>query len=227
MDKGMRAQVEDRNLAANYPKPFPGYFNIGLMHTALEGREGHEPYAPCALSELVAKGYDYWALGHVHRRESVNGANHPRVEYPGNLQGRHIRETGSKGCLLVTVGSDGRCEPEFRPLDVFRWALLPVEVTGMSSTDEVVDAAAAGFSEALSSSDGQSLGVRVELTGETALHEVLEAESVRLTDELRLRPDRVGGRLWVERLVRHATGRSLRQSRSQLSLKTLSLTSAA
>ncbi len=201
--QGYARQVEDRNLAANYPQPVPGYFNIGLMHTALEGREGHEPYAPCSLSELMAKGYDYWALGHVHRRESVNGLEHPRVEYPGNLQGRHIRETGPKGCLLVTIGSDGRSQPEFRALDVFRWVLLPIEVTGLSTTDEVIELAAAGFSDALSAADGQAVGVRVELTGETHLHEVLEAESVRLTDELRSRAlTESGGRLWVERLVR-------------------------
>ena len=222
--QGYARQVEDRNLAANYPQPLPGYFNIGLMHTALEGREGHEPYAPCTLSELIAKGYDYWALGHVHRRESVNGSNHPRVEYPGNLQGRHIRETGPKGCLLVTIGTDGRSEPEFRPLDVFRWVLLPVEVTGMSSTDEVVDATAAGFSDALSFAEGQALGVRVELTGETSLHEVLEAESVRLTDELRSRAlTESAGRLWVERVVRR-TNRERSAAESETALAEDALT---
>jgi DNA repair exonuclease SbcCD nuclease subunit len=178
-----------------------------MLHTALEGREGHEPYAPCTLSELIAKGYDYWALGHVHRRESVNGLNHPRVEYSGNLQGRHIRETGAKGCLLVTVGGDGRCEPEFRPLDVFRWVRLPVEVSRMVSTDEIVDAVAAGFFDSLCAADGQALGVRVELTGETPLHENLEAESVRLTDELRSRAiSESSGRLWVEKLVIRTSG---------------------
>ncbi len=167
--QGYARQAEDRNLVASYPDPVPGYFNIGLLHTALDGREGHEPYAPCSLSEMIAKGYDYWALGHVHRRESVNGSNHPRVEYPGNLQGRHIRETGAKGCLLVTISSDGRSHPDFRPLDVFRWELLPVDVSGMSSMVEVVDAVAAAFSDLLSSASGQALGVRVELTGATSL----------------------------------------------------------
>jgi DNA repair exonuclease SbcCD nuclease subunit len=200
--QGYARQVEDRNLAASYPPPLPGCVNIGLLHTALEGREGHEPYAPCTLSELIAKGYDYWALGHVHQRESANGSNHPRVEYCGNLQGRHIRETGAKGCLLVTVRSDGRCEPEFRPLDVFRWVRLALEVSEMVSTDEIVDAVASGFFESLSASDGRTLGVRVELFGETSLHETLEAESIRLTDELRSRAiAESGGRLWVEKLV--------------------------
>ena len=200
--QGYARQVEDRNLAASYPPPLAGCVNIGLLHTALEGREGHEPYAPCTLSELIAKGYDYWALGHVHQRESANGSNHPRVEYAGNLQGRHIRETGAKGCLLVTVRSDGRCEPDFRPLDVFRWVRLPLEVSTMGSTDEIVDAVASGFFDALSASDGRALGVRVELFGKTSLHETLEAETMRLSDELRSRAiAESSGRLWVEKLV--------------------------
>ena len=35
----------------------------GLLHTAADGREGHARYAPCSVANLVAKGYDYWALG--------------------------------------------------------------------------------------------------------------------------------------------------------------------
>ena len=54
---------------------------------------------------LKSKGYDYWALGHVHKREIVDGI--PWIVFPGNIQGRHIRETGAKGATLVTV-EDGR-----------------------------------------------------------------------------------------------------------------------
>jgi DNA repair exonuclease SbcCD nuclease subunit len=200
--QGYARQVEDRNLVTNYPAPVPGFFNVGLLHTALDGREGHEPYAPCSVSELLAKGYDYWALGHVHERESVNGLNHPRIEYPGNLQGRQIRETGPKGCLLVSVGADLRCEPEFRPLDVFRWAVLRVEVSAVDSTDEVVEAVAAGFSDLLGGTLPQAVGVRVELTGTTHLHESLEAESIRLSQAIQsVAIAESLGRLWVEKLV--------------------------
>ena len=41
-------------------------------------------------ARLVARGYDYWALGHVHQREVVHEA--PHVVFPGNLQGRHVRD---------------------------------------------------------------------------------------------------------------------------------------
>jgi DNA repair exonuclease SbcCD nuclease subunit len=200
--QGYAHQKENRNLAAAYPDPIPGWFNIGLLHTAMEGRAGHEPYAPCTLEELCARGYDYWALGHVHRRESVNGPNHPRVEYPGNLQGRHIRETGPKGCLLVSVDSSGRTEPEFRPLDVFRWIARSVDVTGMRSVDEVLDAAGAAVSDAAGLADVQAAALRIELAGRSPLHDALEAQYESLTDQVRsLALGEFGGRLWLERLV--------------------------
>ena len=99
--QGYASQAVTCDLSVDYPEPVPGCFNIGLLHTSADGREGHEPYAPCTVPSLVARGYDYWALGHVHRREVLH--RDPWIVFPGNLQGRHVRETGAKGATLVTV----------------------------------------------------------------------------------------------------------------------------
>jgi len=69
------------------------------------------------VEALIAKGYDYGALGHIHAREVA--AERPRIVYPGNLQGRPANETGPKGCELVAVEA-GRVEAEFVALDVTR-----------------------------------------------------------------------------------------------------------
>lgn len=106
------------DLSRGYPPPVPGCFNVGLLHTAVNGREGHEPYAPCTLAALREKGYDYWALGHVHQHEVLSEA--PLVVFPGNTQGRHARETGPKECVLVTVDDADRTAVDFRPLDIVR-----------------------------------------------------------------------------------------------------------
>ncbi len=45
------------NLASGYPAPEPGWLNIGVLHTALEGYAEHASYAPCSIAELSAKGY--------------------------------------------------------------------------------------------------------------------------------------------------------------------------
>jgi len=70
--QGYSVRAVTDNLASGYPQYDPGYFNIGMLHTSLTGRQGHEDYAPCSTDELKSKGYDYWALGHVHKREIVD-----------------------------------------------------------------------------------------------------------------------------------------------------------
>src|SRR2546426_8575476 len=89
------------NLAVNYPAPVSGWLNIGVLHTALEGNSAHANYAPCSIAELEARGYQYWALGHVHEHRVWHGTS--TIAFPGNLQGRHIRETGPRGALIVTA----------------------------------------------------------------------------------------------------------------------------
>ena len=87
--RSFRTQHVDENLAAAYDAAEKGRFNIGLLHTSLDGREDHASYAPCALGDLLSKGYQYWALGHVHKQEIV--LDDPWVVFSGCIQGRHIR----------------------------------------------------------------------------------------------------------------------------------------
>ena len=191
---------EKRNLAAKYPQALAGHFNIGMLHSGLEGREGHERYAPCTLEELLNRGYDYWALGHVHQRESVNEDRWPRVEFPGNIQGRHVRELDAKGCLIVRVGDDRVARPEFHPLDVFRWTKLKVDCTPLEDRDAILQRVAEEFDSAVQQSENRPLAVRVELSGVTALHDDLLADSAGLTSAVHGRAFEHGERLWLEKI---------------------------
>ncbi|HEX2224620.1 MAG TPA: DNA repair exonuclease, partial [Thermoanaerobaculia bacterium] len=67
--QGFATGTATENLAAAYPPARPHFFNVGLLHTSLDGRPGHATYAPCTVDGLRARGYQYWALGHVHARE--------------------------------------------------------------------------------------------------------------------------------------------------------------
>jgi exonuclease SbcD len=185
------------NLAAAYPPPVPGLFNIGLLHTGLEGAEGHERYAPCRLQDLVAKGYDYWALGHIHQRQVVN--ERPWIVYPGNIQGRHVRETGEKGCYLVTV--DGRdVRLEYRSLDVVRWYVLEVDLTGADRPEDIPARIGAAISRRLAENSGVPLALRIDLVGETVLHGTLLADSARWRAEAQAVMEQMEAPVWLEKL---------------------------
>ncbi|OAI45953.1 hypothetical protein AYO44_12185 [Planctomycetaceae bacterium SCGC AG-212-F19] len=194
-------QAETRNLAVGYPSPIPGHLNIGLLHTSLDGREGHESYAPCSLSDLVARDYDYWALGHIHQRESVNGERRPRVEFCGNIQGRHIRETGPKGCLLVQVDNARNLAVVFHPLDVFRWSLCQVDCAGAANQEDISQRAVQPIEEMMREADGRPLAVRVELVGSCPAHQKLLANTRTVVDDIRARALALDSEhLWIEKV---------------------------
>ncbi len=188
-----------KNLAKNYPEPVSGFFNIGLLHTCANGREEHEPYAPCAVEDLISKGYDYWALGHVHQYEVLS--QDPPIVFPGNIQGRHIREAGTKGCVVVEVDDAGRCEPAFTPVDVVRWARADVNASGAEDPYQVVDLIRSRLENLIEENDGAPLAVRVFVAGETKAHGDLLADPERWTTEIRSVASEVGvNRIWLEKI---------------------------
>jgi DNA repair exonuclease SbcCD nuclease subunit len=202
--QGFATQHVSTNLAAQYPPKKPGCFNIGLLHTSVSGYEGHGTYAPCTLDELRLTEYDYWALGHIHARQELS--RHPRVIFPGNLQGRTIRETGSKGCTLVTVG-DGHeiLKCEHVPLDVIRWERASVNLSGAETIDELHERASGVILRSIEGADSRPLVIRFELSGATALHGRLIAGS-QWRDDLRALAADIGSEsVWMEKAVLHTS----------------------
>lgn len=129
---------ERRNLSRLF-KRTDSAFHIGLLHANVGSDTGHEPYAPCSLEDLLRPEMDYWALGHVHRRKELS-RELPFIIYPGNTQGRNIRETGKKGCYLVHVNEDKEVETEFYTTDVIRWVTREISIKGMHTLQELLDA---------------------------------------------------------------------------------------
>lgn len=197
--QSFRSPAIKKNLAAKYPSALSGHFNIGVLHTCATGREGHEPYAPCSIGDLQSKGYDYWALGHVHQREVV--LEDPLAVFPGNIQGRHVKETGPKGCMLVSIDDRGRAAADFRPLDVIRWFRLLLDVSGKDTAYDVIDATIASLQEILEQNDSMPIAARVEVTGACPAHNELVSDPERWTNEIRSAAvDAGGGAIWIEKV---------------------------
>ena len=163
------------NLSLAYPEAVPGKFNLGLLHTSLQGRAGHDTYAPCSVEDLLSKHYDYWALGHIHQPEVLH--TQPFISFAGNLQGRHIRETGPRGCNLVTVAENHALTVEFRPLDVIRWELIVVDIAGLTDESSVLERFGQALESALQASDERMIAARIHFSGATALHGTLHRQA--------------------------------------------------
>ena len=190
------------DLAALYPLPLPGLVNVGLLHTALDGREGHQPYAPTTATKLAAKGYDYWALGHVHQREELSSA--PWIVFPGNLQGRHARETGPKGATRLTLVDTRVVRVEPVVLDVVRWAHVVVDVSGARTVEDVLSRVESALFRAAAEAGDRLLAVRVRLTGVTAAQRMLVARGASFEEDVRaLAVGVASGRVWIEKVQLH------------------------
>ncbi len=188
-----------QDLASGYPEPISGLLNIGLLHTSLDGRPGHGDYAPCNADTLRSKGYAYWALGHVHKREVV--AKDPWIVFPGNLQGRHARETGPKGCTLVTVEGGAITEVEHRDVDVLRWAVVNVDVSNAISGHAKVDLVRDALQDTSDAAGGRLLAARLEIEGSSPAHTSLVGEPERWMQEYRGQAVTLGGAgVWLEKV---------------------------
>ena len=187
------------NLVTAYPARTVGHFNIGVLHTALEGYASHATYAPCTVDELQAKGYQYWALGHVHDFEQWVGA--ATIVFPGNLQGRNIRECGRRGAVLVSVDDEGGVEVERIFIDILRWEQVPVDASDCDTLEEVVRKTGRAL-EAILNTDGEvPRAARITITGKTRAHGELFGLEAQLRNEVLAQIASIGNeRLWLEKV---------------------------
>ena len=116
--------------------PSPDAFNIAVFHCNLDAASQDDVYAPCKLSSLLSKKVDYWALGHIHKREVVN--KDPYVVYPGNTQGRNHKESDEKGAYLVTVTDDVVSDLQFFRTGPILWKDVELDITDRTDINEVI-----------------------------------------------------------------------------------------
>jgi DNA repair exonuclease SbcCD nuclease subunit len=184
------------NLAAAYPAARPGWFNIGVLHTSCDNRPGHDNYAPCSLEELVQRGYQYWALGHVHAFEVLN--EHPHIVYAGNLQGRNARECGDKGAVLVEVEDNEVSSLKRLPVSRVCWASLTIDLSDIKTEDEAFESYRQAISNEVTRSHQLPLICRVSIVGATPMHRHLHEDRGRLRDELKAAADQCREDIWLE-----------------------------
>lgn len=194
------SQCMTDDLARNYPAPVSGYFNLGILHTSMTGRQGHNSYAPCSETCLRESGYDYWALGHIHQREVLSSSG-PTIAYPGNIQGRHIREVGAKGCLLVHVDDARVVTAEFQPLDVLRWEIANISLDDVESQHEALQRVAEALRNLVENAEGRLVATRVLFRGMTPLATELAANPRQWAANVRAIAVDIGADcLWVEKV---------------------------
>lgn len=210
-------QHERANLAARFPMlpdeaPGSRLFRIGLLHAHVDQQPGSVPYAPCTRQDLLRTRIDYWALGHIHLRQVLQHA--PWIVYPGNLQGRNVKETGPKGVYVADVSAAGEVSLQFHALDMIRWEVKRQSIAEIAEEQQLLEQLSALLDDPLRDPSaepdyggeghqgGRSAIVRIVLEGRGALHEALRPD--RLADWLTVlreeRPVSEAPFVWLESL---------------------------
>lgn len=199
------------DLAANYPAPVANAFNIGVLHTNVSGVSEHANYAPCSLDTLRNKGYQYWALGHVHNRQMV--CRDPYIVFPGNIQGRHGKEPGEKSCELVTVSDTGAISVETIPTSVLLWSEVEIDASDCQTADDLYEKLPALFRKLISESHERVTALRVRITGSSDAHTDLNRDPEVVRNEVMSLASEFGnGLLWIERVQVATAARIDRQA---------------
>lgn len=124
------------NKSNQFQKSGNAHFHIAMLHGNAEGQTEHDPYAPFSVRELIEKDFDYWALGHIHKRQILSTA--PPIVYPGNIQGMNKKELGEKGCMLVTLSQSEGASLAFVPTAPIIWREEAIDITNVETWDEAV-----------------------------------------------------------------------------------------
>ena len=161
------------NLAKKFSRGNGEGFAIGLLHSNVGSQSGHDNYAPCSMDDLIAAKMDYWALGHIHRFRILRESN-PAVVYSGNSQARHMRESGEKGCCLITLNENADPLIQFIPVDAVRYIQGEVDLSGTITLEEVIHAVRSKCEYFSDQTKQRDVFIDLSLKGRTQVHSELQ-----------------------------------------------------
>ena len=185
------------SLLPKFSSPVPGAINIALLHTSLAGAAGHDVYAPCSVNALKDSGFDYWALGHVHKRQIHSEA--PWVVMPGMPQGRDIGEAGAKSATLLQI-DDGKIDISEIPTSAVEFISESLDIKNVENNDSLKTLLRDALQHAASGLSAGAGVVRLTLTGSPAIHWQILRDSDYWREQA-AELARETERLWLEKLV--------------------------
>ncbi len=174
-------------------------FGVGVLHSGLDL---DHVKAPASRSELLAAGFDYWALGHIHRRWTDDESN-PRLCFSGDIQGRDIKERGRRGVNLVTLSEHAPNRVEFIPTATVAWERIDVSAQGCANIPTLVREIMDQQYRANGGTLCDKMISRVTLRGATSLHGLLRQPGV--LEDVRAEANKSHGDFFIDALIDKTT----------------------
>ncbi|MFK7861485.1 MAG: exonuclease SbcCD subunit D [Granulosicoccus sp.] len=186
-----------KSLLGKFDAPVPDAINIGMLHTSLNGSASHDVYAPCTVQELIDTGFDYWALGHIHKRQTHS--KDPWIVMPGIPQGRDIGEPGSQSATLITIDEGEITTSEF-PTSGIEFSTMLLDISALQDVTALHALAKEALHQLLGALQSDDGIVRIKLQGQSDLRWQLLRDRDQWAETFKLLC-RETGRLWMEKLI--------------------------
>ena len=113
--------------------------NLLVMHGDIVGNGEKSDYNPIYKEDLNACGFDFCALGHVHKYSGIVNCGNTVYAYTGPCEGRGFDETGTCGILSGTITKES-VQLNFIPTSVRESHVVSIDVTGLNAYEQVLNA---------------------------------------------------------------------------------------
>lgn len=108
------------------------------MHGTLDGTSIEEKqYNSIPRKELEQKGFDYVALGHIHKLD-YNTTKQQRIVYPGSTISLGFDELGMHGMIIGKI-ENKKLDIEFKPLEDEKFKKIEIDCTNITSKEELIE----------------------------------------------------------------------------------------
>lgn len=204
ISEGISRLAAEDALAQHYPDQSIANvpFMVGIIHTGLH-LDPHK--APETATDLSMRGVDYWACAHIHSRAAFPSYENPRIVFPGDIQGRALGETGSRGCFQVTLTKEGDARSssvnaiEFVPTASVVMYKLEVDASTATTLADLSQSIQTELFHANGQAHCEDMVVTITLTGETELYPYLVQPQV--IEQLRRRVNDIYPNFYCDALI--------------------------
>lgn len=164
---GVTRVAAEAALESSVPDVALAPFAVGVLHTGLDLDKVKAPTRP---ENLLRSGMNYWALGHIHIKYAYPSFENPRIVFSGCIQGRDIKESGERGCYVVTLSEDKNNKIEFLPTASVVWQRMDISVSDCINVADVTDKIMRELFRVNGKARCEEMCVRITLTGASSLH---------------------------------------------------------
>lgn len=151
--------------------------NICVLHGEIVSNNSPSVYNPIHSSSIEKSGFDYLALGHIHKRSDIQKSGKTYYSYSGCPDGMGFDELGSHGIYMGTVSTEG-CDLDYIELSSRQYICESMDISSCKNSFEVADFILSKLQNRIDECYQRNL-YRIVLSGEVSADLAIETSQVR------------------------------------------------